>query len=257
MATTSPTKRMKTQSKPRKPAKILFSLWDNLVEPLNRRLEESCLRRDAFLDAVLTHELVQLEQEISKPNSPEAKKCIADHLAMLTRKPVTLALRPETVRRLEEVCKKKNIVRDAYMNRLVLCLLAPPKLLNRLFGLKDYTSEVLKHWEPPGFDSYWQSLRTIPELIRDPFQFVRECIALQQIEDDEVSNFYMAVIPENLFGVSRGKKSGGEPALPPNTLGLNVYLPDERVPGHPANVELNARLEAILEDLGLPTEGRG
>src|SRR6266567_5684 len=105
---------VKTKAPPSR-SKILVSVWDVLLEALNRRVEHACLRRDAFLERVISAELPLLEKEISTPNSVEARECIAKHLKLLPSKPLTLHLAPPTIKRLDEICRQKKIVRDAFV----------------------------------------------------------------------------------------------------------------------------------------------
>jgi len=228
-------------------------VWKVLLDALSRRVEQSCLRRDAFLERVISAELPLLEKEISTPNSPEAQKCIADHLRLLPSKPLTLHLTPPTIKRLDGICHEKRLVRDAFINRLILCLVAPRKLLNVIFTTDDYQEDVGEQWEEnPGERHQWQILRMAPDLITEPFAFVRMCLDIDNerngLSKRTGTTFYNAYIPQNLFGNPDKSSEQGKSGAP-NVLGLNVYLPDVLVPGHPSQKALDADLGLELDDL--------
>jgi hypothetical protein len=224
-------------------SKIQISLWTVLHDALNRLVEQSCFRRDALLERIVSSELPHLEKEISIPNSLAAQRIIANHLVLLPRTAWTLQLSPETIRKLTAVCEAKRIPRDAFFNRLVLCLVATPKILQIVFGLDDYRREVDRQWESPAEEHSWQCLRMMPDLVQDPFWFIRAALEIGSGESDVTTTFYGAYIPEGLFGNPRKSPLPGKKRAP-NVLGLNVYLPDSMIPGHPAE-------KAALEALGL------
>lgn len=235
--------------KTQKTTKILVSLWKVLYDGLAKRVEASCMRRDAFLAAVIATEIVHLEKEIQKPNSAEAKACISDYLKRLPRRPLTIKLATETAEKLDEICEKKNIVRDAFINRLVLCLLAPRDLINVIYSTEECLSEVVSQYGRPGEEHHWQALRLIPELVSNPFWFVRACLEVgNETSGLEPTTFYAAHIPDGLFGDPEKILDAGK-SRAPNTLGFNVYLPDELIPGHPAEQAARDLLDLQLEQL--------
>ena len=182
----------------------------------------------------------ELENEKAAPNSPEAKVCIAKHFARLNCRSLSLNLSVETIGKLNRLCEEKNMVRDAFINRVLLCLVAKPKILEILFPIEEYRSDVFEYWDQPGHTHLWQPLDTMGQLVTEPFSFIRECLArAREEQDDSACTFYQAHIPDGFFG----EKVKG-------TLGLNVFLPDILVPGHPAEREL---LDDLMADL--PIQG--
>jgi hypothetical protein len=96
------------------PKKVSTKIWRPILEKLEKKMDASCLRRDAYLSRVLAVELSYLDSEVALPNSTEAKEFIAERLDGLSdRKLVSLSLRPEIVERLNDLCERKRIVRDA------------------------------------------------------------------------------------------------------------------------------------------------
>lgn len=224
---------MKSNKRTGRSGKIMVRAWPVVLDDLDKRVEAVCLRRDAFLERVISREVEFLSKEVRIPNSDAARRCIEDNLNLLDCRSVNLTLTEPTVTRMEEVCREKNIPRDAFINRVLLCLVAPPSVLDVIFHVRELKEEVLEEWETPGLSSLWSPLRTMAEFVEDPFWFVRACmgVARKQPENEDMT-FYQSYIPDKLFG----EKIRG-------TLGLNVYLPDGQVPGHPAE-------RALLDDLG-------
>jgi len=208
-------------------------------------VEKSCFRRDALMERIVSSELPHLDREVPKPNSIAAQRIIANHLALLPRTAWTLQLSTETIRRLKAICRTKRIPRDAFFNRLVLCLLATPRILNIVFGVDDDRKAVSRDWESPSDEHYWQFLRMTPNLVEDPFWFIRACLETgnERSGVEPATTFYGAYISDGLFGDPHKAPSAGK-KRPANTLGLNVYLADALIPGHPAE-------RAVLEALGI------
>ena len=48
--------------------KILASVWKDLIALMNKKVDQACLNRDAYLDHVLRHEADMLIAEIDVPN---------------------------------------------------------------------------------------------------------------------------------------------------------------------------------------------
>ena len=119
-------------------AKTLFKINPLLLQRLRDRLDSIGMVRDKFLDRILAHEAGMLDEEIEQPNSLEARKYIAEGLEWLSLKPVNLALSAGTISRVNEVCTAKNIPRDAFVNRVILLLVAKqPKLYERLYPWRE------------------------------------------------------------------------------------------------------------------------
>lgn len=113
--------------------KILVKVHEPLIAIMQHKMEAACLKRDAYLDKALRVEAEYLRKEIATPNSDKAKNYIAAQLGDLKLKPLNLLLSTETVDLINEVCKEKNVPRDAFMNRFFLLLIASDKILTCLF----------------------------------------------------------------------------------------------------------------------------
>ncbi|MFI3188638.1 hypothetical protein BCS42_15870 [Crenothrix sp. D3] len=114
--------------------KILVKVHEPLITIMQHKIEAACLKRDAYLDKALRIEAEFLREEMATPNSDKAKKFITEQLSELRLKPLTLVLSTETVNLINEVCKEKNVPRDAFMNRFFLLLIATDTVLTALFN---------------------------------------------------------------------------------------------------------------------------
>ncbi len=110
-----------------------MKLWRPLIEKFDEKMDEACLRRDAYLGKLLQSEIERLDREVPIPNSKASYDYVFKKLDQFDRKLVSLALPAELSRRINEVCAEKRIVRDAFFNRLFLLLSVSPKVIDRLF----------------------------------------------------------------------------------------------------------------------------
>lgn len=226
-------------------AKILVAVWEPLIGLLNKKVKSACLKRDEFLDHVLRHEAKMLAQEVSGRNSDEAKAHIAMHLGMLRRKQVNLNLSTETVQAVAEACEKVNVPRDAFINRVVLFLVAGKTFFRLLLVDIDWDWAEGKVIE--GYYDYFNpildgALSAIEDTVKsDPFQFYRACIEVTNDDGGEAEALHVTLLPQELFKGMNG---------PESVIGFNCYIPDFQIEGHPANKNMFDDLEKLLTDLG-------
>ena len=239
--------------------KISTKIWRPVVDKLTRKLNKACLRRDAFLERVLDVELPYLDNEVALPNSEQAQNFIAERLDHLDRKLVSLALRIDLIERLESICGRKRIVRDAFFNRLFLLLAAPPGIIDKIFfnlDSDDWRTEVwseLKH-DGPFFQNVFYPL----EQEIDPFWSIRAGLELHCKESDlldyknpdtgesvkvvKLFNEDRVTLPSRVYTVVLSDKEFGDADL----YGLNCYLPDWHISGHPAESKFRKDLDKLL-----------
>ena len=124
---------MATTSEETNKTKVLVNVYEPLLVFMKHKMDEACLKRDAYLDKALRFEAELLREEIKTPNSDMAKTYIADNLKELRLKPLNLLLSQETVELINEVCKEKNVPRDVFINRFFLLSVASNTILNSLF----------------------------------------------------------------------------------------------------------------------------
>ena len=240
---------------PTTPPKISVRIWEPLVKQFDTAIRESCLRRDAYLDAVLKVEMPRLDADVSLPNSPAAHAYIAARLDTLDRKLVSFTLKPELVAQLNAICERKRIVRDAFFNRLYMLLAARIGVIDRLMfaGEDDWRTEVWSEHrnDGPFFQNCFHPLRG--EI--DPLWAIRTGL------EDALDG--LAEVPnpngEGMMLVDRNALHGGirPPAMvytvpwsaqfkDVDLTGFNCYLADWEVPGTPEQVAAAKSLDDIL-----------
>jgi len=244
--------------------KITAKVWEPILKKLDLKLDAACLKRDAYLSKVLSIELAHLDSEVVFSNSPAAHKFIADRLERLRpRKPVSFSLDESVIERLNDICARKAIVRDAFLNRMLLILAVAPATVDHLFfgSEKDEWRRVV--WKELKHDGpfYENTLYPLEHDI-DPFWGIRTGIEIYS-EDDELVDFEM---PESKATVRVRKNFKGDffprsgiytdlfndnQVKNTDLYGLNCFIADWQIPGHPTKEEFEKSLdELILADLG-------
>ncbi|MDP1682974.1 MAG: hypothetical protein Q8L39_14530 [Burkholderiales bacterium] len=242
--------------------KISVKIWQPIIDKLDEKLKTACLRRDAYLSKVLEVELDRLDEEVSIPNSQASYDYVFTRIYQLHPKPVSLALPSELTARLNEICSRKRIVRDAFFNRVFLLLAASPKAIDTLLfgdvGSKwrtDVWSEN-KH-DGPFFQNGFYPL----EPMIDPFWAIRS--GLEMYANDAGLEDYVEPTSGKSIRVTRDIITGAvlpadslyttifeQKVLGNDLLGLSCYLPDWRIPGQGAKQQHDAKLDELLADLG-------
>ena len=235
-------------------------IWRPIIDKLDAKIEAACLRRDAFLTKVLEVELDWLDQEVSIPNSQASYEYVAEQLDELDRKLMSLALPPALTTRLNEICSRKRIVRDAFFNRLFLLLVASPSDIDKLlFGsvADEWRGRVwseCKHDGPffqngfypmePSIDPFW-AIRTGLELYAGDEGLVDHVEPSSGQTVRVKRDLVGAISPaDTLYTTIFQQKARGS-----SLLGLSCYLPDWRIPGQPAESEHAAKEKAFFDDL--------
>jgi len=240
--------------------KISVKIWRPIIVKLEAKIETACLRRDAYLNKVLEVELDWLDREVSVPNSQKSYDYVSDQLDQFDRKLVSLALPSELTSRLNEICSRKRIVRDAFFNRLFLLLAAPPATVDALlFGSvgDEWRTQVWsenKH-DGPFFQNGFYPL----EPMIDPFWAIRN--GLELYANDADLQDYVEPTSSKCVRVERDFTGAIAPAdslyttvfehkVGDNDLrGMSCYMPDWRIPGHEAEQEHRAKLDELFEGL--------
>lgn len=240
--------------------KISIKIWRPIIDKLDEKMDLACLRRDAYLNKVLGVELNALDEEVSIPNSQASYNYVLDRLNQLDRKLVSLALPSELIARLNEICSRKRIVRDAFFNRLFLLLAASPKVVDALlFG--DIGSEWRREvWSENKHDGpFFQNGFYPLEPMIDPFWAVRSGLAM--CATDAGLENYIEPTSGKTIQITRDITGAAVPAdslyttifdkkvLGNDLLGLSCYMPDSRVPGQKAEQEHRAKLDELFADL--------
>lgn len=197
-----------------KTKKIAIKIWAPTAEKMEKRFEALFLRRDAFLNYVLRIEISRLKECQNEQNLPEVYQYIQHELNQLDRKTVAFSFDEELITEIELICKEKNIVRDAFYNRVLLLLVASHEQVRRLLGLNEGWDEQFKAWLIDKTGLYLNpEFYPLTENHTDPFFFLHDY--LQEFDDD--TNIYSKV-----FGIKQFKNT--------NLAGLNCFLPSLAIP---------------------------
>lgn len=182
--------------------KITVKIWEQQLAAFDQGIDALFIKRDAFLNHMIKVETSHLAKDLgARRLSPLGNRYIAGELKRLGTKPVNIVVDKATANDLNEVVSATNIVRDAFVNRLILLLRAPDALL--------------KFWELPlnvragdAVDSPSTSpLKLIKEVYGDPLYYLRDAA-----ETRHKVGLYTAW-------------------LPPALVGLECFVDDDRVPG--------------------------
>lgn len=244
------------------PKKISIKVWVPVSEKLEKKIDDACLRRDAFLNKLLEVELPHLASEISLSNSPDAQRFVETQLGQLELKPMSLALRPDIVESVNDICAQKRIVRDALFNRIFLLLAASPKTIDGLFfrGVASEWKSAL--WEEIKDDtSHFEGTIYPLEQSIDPFWAIRTGCALYNETDNTPEDFTnpssgkTIKIRRDIGGYLRPLDGvyttffGDTKINGVSLLGLNCFVPDHHIPGNSAEVAYRKSLDELLENL--------
>jgi hypothetical protein len=219
--------------------KTSVRIWQPTLEKFDTRIKSACLRRDACLTRILERELDELDAAVEVPNSEIAQRFIASRLeALVPRKLVTLTLPNGLVQRLDDICAAKRIIRDSFFNRLFFLLAADLSHITRLFFDDDWSwHQALTRDKEFLHESAADQVTPIPEF-RDPFHAIRSACALPDWQGPD-GIYLVPITVETDSGIDL------------DLSGLNVYLPDNQVPG------ATGRASGIsFDDLHLLSGGR-
>ncbi|GAB3486698.1 hypothetical protein GCM10027399_00010 [Curvibacter fontanus] len=242
--------------------KITVKIWRPIFSALKKKTEAACLRRDAYLERVLENELDHLDQEVALANSQASYNYIQGRLdALKDRDPVSLALPLTLTKRLNDICQRKRIVRDAFFNRLFLMLGASPKVIDRCFFPSvdgDWRAHVWSEWkhEGPFFQNGFYPL----DPVIDPLWAMRAAFDIYA----EESSLHDFICPDSGKTIRVQHTLGGQIELPERVYTtiltkenekfdltpFNCYFPDYLIPEHPAQKEHTKLEDLLLLDLG-------
>ena len=222
--------------------KLTIRLWERLFNLLGERTEAICLRRDTLLEQVIANEIDHLKNDLPTPNSSAARAHIEHHFKLLLKsgsRQISLAMSPDIAKQLETVCTEKNVPREAFLNRVILLLVAQPAFIDdALFGLdsadaRQIRIEIKREYSlNMELANGFAPLPMIAEILVDPFWGYRAMMDKISKDTGETHTLY-------------GKSLRGD-----NLIGLNCYLPDDRVPGTNAYLEAQNRDKELLVQLG-------
>ena len=188
-------------------AKIMITVITPVMDRLNKKIEGLMLRRDSYLNSVLNFEIDLLEEEITSSNSEQARDYLLSQLKTMPTKSISITLDKKLIEHIDTICKKINVARDCWINRVLFFLAAEGSQL-KVIGID----------APPHESLSTNPLDAASELIFNPFHDCRIWMDAQY-----------------------GKKFY-EWELPKQLVGMECYIDDQDVPNSPEYVDL---LEAL------------
>ncbi len=200
--------------------KITFRLTGQLYDAQSTRLTK--LRRDVVLDSLLALEVPRLNEEIAEPNSEAVRAFIDFNVKQRLKtdgRQISVLLATSTAEQLTEVCNRKLVPRDAFLNRIFLLLLASPNwlatnyFLEKRADVRRAAEEVARKYANPSaeIDNLHAPLAVVEAVLADPFAGLRE--TWNHLWPDLTGHFYRHVLMETTL------------------LGLNCTVPEDLVPG--------------------------
>jgi len=203
-----------------KTKKITCKVSIKLHQWVKIRMKLACLQRDLYLDIVLRHEAQMLDEEISQPNSTRGRLHLKQSLQRIDTTPVSLALSEETVGLINDVCDRKLIPRDSFINRIFLFLLMHIVDFDKLLGIdiaKIYRRKLLRPWDIEFVDL------GLPWVNEEPFWVIRQCIEYANRDDPGCTDLlHQAFIDEHF-----SKKIFKDERL--SLRGFNCFIDDSQI----------------------------
>lgn len=167
--------------------KMTVRIDNGLFAWLKNEVREQPLRHDALLDHLIATETPALAEDLKGLRlSLRAKRYISGQIKRRAPTQVSIYVRKSTHEALNAVVRETNIVRDAFINRMLVFLRASPPVLDYL-GVPQHVEQL----DPSVFRLETAPLRAIKTLLNDPFLFLREARAV----DPEAQGLYRAFLP--------------------------------------------------------------
>lgn len=203
--------------------KITVKIYEPLLRDFDRQIDKLFIKRDAFLNAMIQEEVQHLASDMEgKRLTPAAKRYIAGELKRLGTTQINVVVDKATADALNAVVESSNMVRDAFMNRLIMLLRSSGLLLGYL--------ELPEFITGSNFDSYVEPMPTSPMK------------AMEAVHADPL--FYLRVACEERFKTGLYLLD-----LPPKLAGFTCYMEESSVPGTIAYEEMQRKAQALLDQL--------
>lgn len=203
--------------------KITVKIYEPLLRDFDRQIDRLFIKRDAFLNAMIQEEVRHLAIDMEgKRLTPSAKRYIAGELKRMGTTQVNVVVDKDTADVLNAIVESSNMVRDAFMNRLIMLLRSSGPLLSYL--------ELPEFSTGSDFDSYVEPMPTSPMK------------AMEAVHADPL--FYLRVACEE-----RHKTGLYLLDLPPKLAGFTCYMDESMVPGTKAYEQMQRETQAMLDEL--------
>lgn len=203
--------------------KITVKIYEPLLRDFGKQIDSLFIKRDAFLNSMIQEEVRHLASDLEgKKLSVRAKRYIAGELKKLGTVQVNIVVDKTTADQLNAIVEKTNIVRDAFINRLIMFLRSSSPLLSYL--------ELPEFITGSAFESYVEPMPTSPMK------------AMEAVHSDPL--FYLRVAAEERHNTGLYLID-----LTPKLAGFACHLDDSQVPGTKAHADLEQESKAMLDEL--------
>jgi hypothetical protein len=206
--------------------KITAKIFKPLNIGFNEQMNLLHTKRDAFLNSVIKTEIEYLATDLGgRRLSSCAKRYIAGELKQIGKVgtvQVNIVVDQTTADALNKVVKDSNLVRDAFINRLLLLLLSPSNLLKFLDLPEVINSSSYNNWVEAMPTS---PLGAIQSVMENPLYYLRE-----GAEERLGTGLYLI-------------------ELPPKFVGFSCFLEDSQVPGTNEYEKADQEAMAMIDEL--------
>ena len=223
--------------------KITMTVWEDLFNAFNKKLDGCFIKRDAFLNHIICRELDTLKRGLNgRKNSPAARRHVTSELKRLGTKTINVVVDKEVAEKLNKIVKDHNLARDAFINRLLLLLTFSDKALAKMFSidLNPHATEVNGtdlEMRPRGFGE------ALPNLFNDPNSFIQEELEINAVDYgyDREGNIYTTELKRiRIKGIDETGRF---------LIGLSCYLDDSNVPNTDAWKKKQEEIKQELKEL--------
>jgi len=182
--------------------KITVKIYEPLLKAFNEKIEDNFIKRDAFLNHMLKSEVSHLAEEMKGLKlSGCARRYISGELKRLGTKTINVVVDKETSEKLQSVVKQTNMVRDAFVNRLILLLLSPDGFLEML----DLPNEIEDKYFSSAEKMPTSPMKGIESIVFDPLFYLR-------LETEQQGKgLYLLELSPKLMGLSCYINNSGVP----------------------------------------------
>ncbi|NDU80278.1 MAG: hypothetical protein G3I11_02860 [Ferrovum sp.] len=175
--------------------KITVKIDEKLLIAFNHQIDSLYIKRDAFLNAIIGGEIENLANDMDgKQLTSKANRYVAGELKRMGTRSVNIVVDKSTAEKLNTIVKQSNMVRDAFINRLILFLRSKDALLNYL----ELPARVDSKEFHAGMEQFPTSpLGALEAVQGDPFFYLRTAC-----EERHGMGLYLIDLPKKLAGFS-------------------------------------------------------
>jgi hypothetical protein len=232
-------------------AQITIQPTCKVAESFTEAVELAFLRRDAWLNHVLSAELPRIETELAgHGNSPAARRFIETQAASQERVAMTVSLDRRVAEQIRELCDNFGIVRDALFNRLFLTLRLPLNDWAAHLGIPAYALSAVADMPLNESQRFLiEGPLSLPQsLLEEPFEFHRAVLSYLRDYQDETqgdgahTNWRDASLWKASFALAPSQTLS-------HLAAYDLVIPDSLVPGTEAWEERMSLGKQLLDRL--------